>query len=253
MPRPFLTARWSNLCLISYQVPRGLLERYLPRGLELEAPPRTPADMGVVSLVAFDFLDTRVMGIRWPGHVNFPEINLRFYVRQPGRSHAEDRRGVVFIREFVPRAMISLIAKGLYNEPYAAAAMSSRVATAIGHVTVTHQMTPANGRPCRIMVKGSRPPFIPEPTSLEHWFKEHQWGFGRSRAGEAVVYEVRHPVWAVHSVVSFDLDFDWVGAYGQEWGFLSSTPPISVVLAQGSPVEVHPKRNLKGASAPTAS
>jgi uncharacterized protein YqjF (DUF2071 family) len=32
-------------------------------------------------MVGFVFKDTRVLGIKWPFHVNFEEVNLRFYVR----------------------------------------------------------------------------------------------------------------------------------------------------------------------------
>ena len=88
----FLTARWTNLCLLNYAVPPSALEPHLPRGLSLD----THEGEAFISLVAFDFLDTRVLGIPWPGYRNFPEINLRFYARQG------DRRGVVFIREWVP-------------------------------------------------------------------------------------------------------------------------------------------------------
>ena len=72
-----------------------------------------------VSLVAFDFLETRVGGIPWPGFTSFPEINLRFYVRDG------DRRGVCFVREIVPKALISFIARALYDEPYVTAPITS--------------------------------------------------------------------------------------------------------------------------------
>src|SRR5882672_8618368 len=87
----FLTARWTNLFLATYAVPQELLRPRLPPGLDLDL----RDGQAFVSLVAFDFLDTRVLGVPWPGYRNFPELNLRFYVR-----HGE-RRGVVFVREYV--------------------------------------------------------------------------------------------------------------------------------------------------------
>lgn len=89
----FLTARWSNLCLLTYAVPPELLEPRLPRRLSLDM----REGRAFVSLVAFDFLETRVLEVPWPGYRVFPEINLRFYARDG------EERGVVFIREFVPR------------------------------------------------------------------------------------------------------------------------------------------------------
>src|SRR5690606_10545237 len=100
-------------------------------------------------------------------------------------------------------------------------------------------------RPSIIRVTARRECSIPPADSLDHWFKEHQWGFGRSRDGEPLFYEVRHPHWAVHPVESLHLDFDWGSVYGPAWEALTDQKPLSVVLAQGSPIEVHPKRPLK--------
>ena len=82
MGSPFLTATWSNLFLASYAVPPTLLEPRLPPGTELD----TRDGHAFVSLVAFEFLDTRVRGIAWPGYRNFAELNLRFYVRTAGSA-----------------------------------------------------------------------------------------------------------------------------------------------------------------------
>src|ERR1700709_1663302 len=98
---PFLTAHWSNLCLFTYTVPDVLLEPRLPPGLELDR----RDGRAFVSLVAFDFLNTRVLGIPWPGYRNFAELNLRFYVRR--RAGARAQRGVMFIREFVPQRVVA--------------------------------------------------------------------------------------------------------------------------------------------------
>jgi len=106
--RPFLTARWSNLAILTYEVPPALLDPHVPAGLTLD----TRGGSTFASLVAFDFQDTRVWGVAWPGLRRFPEINLRFYVRRG------NRRGVVFIREFVPQPLVSWLARAIYNEPY---------------------------------------------------------------------------------------------------------------------------------------
>ena len=78
----FLTARWSNLFLATYAVPEGLLRSRLPPGLELD---RRDGQC-FASLVAFDFLDTRVLGVPWPGFRHFPEVNLAVYVNFRGRA-----------------------------------------------------------------------------------------------------------------------------------------------------------------------
>lgn len=226
----FLTAEWRHLCLITYAVAPARLQPLLPPGLTLD----TVDGEAFVSLVAFDFLNTRVLGIPWPGYRDFPEINLRFYVREG------DRRGVVFVREFVPKRLIAWIARGLYNEPYAYAPMRSAVRSHEDKIEVEHNLV-VGGRTQRILVSAQHSEGIPDEASVAHFFKEHNWGYGRSRSGELVRYEVQHPVWATYPVERCDLDWDFAAAYGSEWADLGRTEPRSVVLAKGSAIRVSPR------------
>src|SRR4051812_21173831 len=105
MAVPFLTAEWRNLFLATYAVPPPLLEPHLARGLSLDL----RDGQAFVSLVAFEFLHTRVLGVPWPGYRNFGELNLRYYVRHVGKDGVE-QRGVSFLREFVPRRLIAWLA-----------------------------------------------------------------------------------------------------------------------------------------------
>lgn len=238
--RPFLTARWSNLLLVSYHVPPDLLAPLLPGGCTLDEIEGRPA----VSLVAFDFLGTRVKGVRWPGHVKFPEINLRYYVRE---AAGQRRRGVSFVRELVPRRLIAWSARWLYNEPYVACPMRSSIqTTTLGQgpllepgLSMHHEFRLAR-KAHTIRATAAAATFRPAPDSSEHWFKEHQWGFGRTRTGEALVYEVRHPHWDVHAVRTVDLDVDFDSVYGPQWAFLKDTPPIHFAWAVGSDIAVYP-------------
>ena len=115
MKRPFLIARWERVALLSYVVPPEVLTPHLPPGLTLD----TRDGHAFASLVAFDFLDTRVLGVPWPGFRDFPEVNVRFYVR-----HGAER-GVVFVRELVPQRLVAWVARTVYNEPYVATPMQN--------------------------------------------------------------------------------------------------------------------------------
>jgi uncharacterized protein YqjF (DUF2071 family) len=231
--RPFLTARWSNLAIVTYEVPPALLDPHLPAGLEVDR----RGGASFASLVAFDFLDTRVWGVPWPGFRTFAEINLRFYVKRG------ERRGVVFIREFVPRPAVAWLARAAYNEPYLVAPIESAVAADAAAIATTRRLR-WRGRSHVIEVTGSKPASRPTEASDEHFFKEHHWGFGRDRRGRAMAYEVKHPVWDVYPVRSWSVDLDWVQVYGASWSFLSSEKPASIVLAAGSTVSVYPRRRL---------
>ena len=90
----------------------------------------------------------------------------------------------------------------------------------------------------QVRVTGQKPAILAADDSIEHFFKEHRWGFGQDRRGRLVRYEVTHPVWAIHPVLDWQLDFDWAQVYGNAWGFLQEQVPISVILAAGSPITV---------------
>src|SRR6266850_520973 len=119
--RVCLTAEWRYLAMLNYEVDASLLLQYVPAGTELD---RWNGKV-FVSLVGFRFLKTRVLGLTIPFHANFDEVNLRFYVRR--RQDDEIRRGVVFIREIVPRRAIAFVARSFYNENYVALPMSHEV------------------------------------------------------------------------------------------------------------------------------
>jgi uncharacterized protein len=225
--RPFLTARWSNLALLTWAVPESLLEPHLPPGCVLDV----RGGCAFVSLVAFDFEDTRVLGVRWPGCVSFSEVNLRFYVRHEGR------RGVSFLRELVPRRLVAAVARLLYNEPYSALPMTSHVERGDGRVSVRHEVA-QGARRHSIELHALDARCRPAVDSLEHFLKEHSWGYGRTRSGRLLSYEVRHPEWDVYPEPTFTPGLDFAALYGREFALLGERQPVSVTLAVGSAVQV---------------
>ena len=224
----FLAARWQNLILANYPVPPELLQRRLPPGLELDH----RDGQAWVSLVAFQFLDTRVLRVSWPGFRHFPEWNLRFYVRRG------EQRGVCFIREFVPQRWVAWMARTLYREPYQSAPMTMQVTEDANTIQAEFTVT-WNGRTHRLATMGAKPAMRPGPDSVEHFFKEHSWGFGWTRRGRLQSYRVNHAEWDVYPVRSFTADLDWAALYGDDWQMMNGVEPASVVLAVGSPVSVH--------------
>jgi len=219
--------------LVNFDVDDAVLAPHLPPGCELDR----YDGRAYLSLVAFQFLDTRVLGVRWPGFVNFPEVNLRFYVTHEGR------RGVAFVREYVPSRLVAWIARVLYNEPYRAAPMHGRVdPTPDGAFTADYGIDDKR-RSARfqLSVTTGAEARMPPPDSLEHFFKEHELGLGTDRRGNLVTYRVWHPHWSVYEVNSHTLAVDWAAMYGEEFAGLQNTPPRSVVFAAGSEIKVFSK------------
>lgn len=231
--RPFLTAEWRRLIMASFEVPAGLLAARVPPGTSLDL----WQGIACVSVVAFQFLDTRVWGFRIPAHRDFEEVNLRFYVR---REHREGpRRGVVFIREIVPRRAIALAAKLLYNEPYITRPTRSSIEPAR---FAYGWRGPGGWSGLEATVTGA--PAAPAPDSLESFIAEQHWGYTAQADGGTLEYRVEHPRWAVWPGAAGGLTGD-VGelAPGALGDGLRGTP-MSLFVAEGSAVSVYRGQRL---------
>ncbi len=227
MSRPFLTARWANLVLLTFEAPETLVRAHIHPALE---PDRWDGRTHV-NLVALSFDDIRVRGWRLPGLKTFPQVNLRTFVRLDGVP------GVSFIRELVPNRLVAAVSRLRYNQSYGTLPIRQRVSTAPEEVRVEYALGP--GARWHIAVAGSQAATVPPETTLEHYCKERFWGFGSTRRGELIRFRVEHPRWAVREVRRLDYDLDFAALYGAEWGFLNGTRPVSVILAVGSEVAVY--------------
>lgn len=186
MAAAFLTAEWRDLVLLNWEIPPELLSAYAPRGTELD----TWNGLSFVSLVGFRFLKTRVMKMPVPFHVNFEEVNLRLYVSRTHRG--ERRRGVVFIKEIVPRRCIALVARRLYNENYVAAPMSHRIEGRGPSTRVQYDWT-LSGNVYSVSARADGAFRDLSPGSQEEFILEHYSGYTRQADGGTVEYQVQHP------------------------------------------------------------
>jgi uncharacterized protein YqjF (DUF2071 family) len=236
-PGTFLTAEWRDLAMLNYVVDPALLRALVPAGTELDFfEGRT-----FVSLVGFRFLHTRVLGMVLPFHENFDEVNLRFYVR---RTVAEEvRRGVVFVKEIVPRRAIAAVARWVFNENYIALPMSHSL-TIVGGVRTVSYGWKLRGQPSRIGVMVGGEPGIPAVGSLEQFITEHYWGYAAQRDGGTMEYQVTHEPWRVWTATNARFTGDASALYGPSLAAVLRGEPQSAFLAEGSPVTVHRGRRL---------
>ena len=112
MQKVFFTAQWRKLIMANYLVDPAILKKYIPAKTELDQ----WNGNYYVSLVGFMFQNTKVLGIHFPFHKNFDEFNLRFYVRY--KEEGVWKRGVTFIKEIVPKNIVTFVANTLYRENY---------------------------------------------------------------------------------------------------------------------------------------
>jgi hypothetical protein len=242
MKRPlFLSAEWRYLAMINYEIEPELLQPFVPAGTELD----TWNGKMFASMVGFLFLNTRLLGLPVPFHTNFEEVNLRFYVRRRGPEGW--RRGVVFVKELVPKTAIAAVARLVYNENYQALPMrhtlEQRRETASTSVTAEYGWR-ANGRWNRLQVQTDGPLLPMASGSEAEFIAEHYWGYAAQRDGGCVEYQVEHPPWRVWPVGQSLLDCDVAALYGPQFVAPLTASPSSAFLAEGSAVVVRQGRRI---------
>ena len=218
--------------MLNYEVALDVLTPYLPAGTV----PDLWQGKALVSVVGFLFLDTRVLGIKWPWHINFEEVNLRFYVKHfDGKNW---KRGAVFISEIVPKILITLIANNLYKEHYRALPMRHTVIPGDDGYTEFFYEWKLNGRWNKIAatVNNGKQPIL--TGSPEEFIFEHYWGYNSISSTKTTEYEVEHISWQVQEVKDFIFEADVKELYGEAFvPFLSKTP-YSAFFAEGSDISV---------------
>jgi uncharacterized protein YqjF (DUF2071 family) len=225
--------------MLNYEVEPRLLEALVPASVELDR----WDDRVYVSVVGFLFNETRVLGVSVPGHARFPEVNLRFYVRRHVRG--EVRRGVVFIRELVPRRAIATVARLMYNEPYRALPMRHRIEALRDGSTRREYcwLTGTGWTGIQARSRGAARPL--ENGSEEEFITEHYWGYTRQRDGGTIEYRVEHPRWNVWRTSDASLSGDVASVYGAEFARALTGPPRSAFVADGSAVAVHAPTRIR--------
>ena len=217
------------MIILTFRAPAEVIRPHIHKQLELDE----WEGHCHVSVVAFDFQDTRLRGRRIPGFTNFPELNLRTYVRQAGQL------GVTFLREYVPSRVVATVARLRYNEPYRAMDIRSKTVGTGDELRVEHAWETDGGEQ-HIVVTASQASVIPPADGPICHFTEHRWGYGTNRRGHLISYRVEHPTWAVRKIRSLDFAIDFQSLYGPEWAFLDSEQPVRTTLAVGSSIEVFP-------------
>ena len=235
LDRTFLRAAWKDIVALSYEADPALLRPLVPAGLELDS----FEGRAYVSVVGFQFLGSRAMGVRVPFCQRFPEVNLRFYVRRLGPEGW--RHGVVFVKELVPRWAITAGARWLFGEPYRTVPMRSRVEQDDGARHPDGRRLEyewaSGGRWHRLSARAVLPLDPIEAGSRSAFLIDRHWGYTPRRGG-ALEYRVRRPGWRACVASHPALEADTHGLYGPVFGPILTGTPASALIADGSEVTV---------------
>jgi uncharacterized protein YqjF (DUF2071 family) len=228
----FLKAEWNNLIMLNYEVDPAILQPYVPAGTELDF----WEGKALVSMVGFMFNNTRVLGVKWPFHVNFEEVNLRFYVRYFDGNVW--KRGAVFISEIVPKYIIAATANLLYKEHYSRLPMRHAVIPVGSDHTRFLYEWKINGNWNKLGATVSNNFMTIQPGSAEEFIFEHYWGYNSWSSVLTMEYQVEHVSWEIAAVRDCVFEADISTLYGKQFLPYLAVKPVSVFFAKGSAINV---------------
>jgi uncharacterized protein len=234
----FLQAEWRKLALLNYEVPPSILKESVPNGTELDL----WNGKCYVSVVGFMFQNTEILGLKIPCHINFEEVNLRFYVKR--KVNNKWRRGVVFIKEIVPKWVLSFVANSVYNEHYQTCPMKHNWTKEEGVYIVEYQWK-IHSQWQSISITAEDKRISIQENSEAEFITEHYWGYAKVSEEKTNEYEVTHPRWMQYPVIDHAIDVDFKLNYGNRFAILNEVQPVSVQLAEGSQITVGSKKTLR--------
>lgn len=234
----FLTAEWNDLAMFNYEIDPKILESYVPKGTELDL----WNGKCYISLIGFMFENVKVLGIKVPFHVNFEEVNLRFYVRR--FENGSWKRGVVFVKEIVPKHAITNVANTLYNEHYQTLKMRhSRTENATSKSFQYEWFKDSKWN--SISMTTEKNPIPIELNSEAEFITEHYFGYTNYNKNKSIEYAVSHPRWEQLKVIESKIDVDFESIYGKDFKFLQDLKPTSEFLAIGSKITIEGKKTIR--------
>jgi uncharacterized protein YqjF (DUF2071 family) len=234
----FLTAKWTNLALINYEIDAKILEKYVPNGTELDF----WDNKCHISLVGFMFEDVKLLGLKIPLHTNFEEVNLRFYVKR--FEEGKWKRGVVFIKEIVPKLALKIVANTVFKENYETLPMKHKVIENENTFNFTYDWK-KDQKWNSIALETEKNLIKIEENSEAQFITEHYFGYTKVNHSKTFEYEVKHPIWKQYNVLNSKIDVDFKATYGNEFAFMKDLIPTSIILAKGSKVSVENKIKIK--------
>ena len=186
---PVMRMTWSELLFVHWECSPRLLASQLPPGLELD----TCDGRAWVGVVPFRMRGVRLEG--WPAlgwAEDFPELNLRTYVRCGGRA------GVWFFSLDAASPLAVAGARAWFHLPYFIARMSCTT-LADGSTRYASERR-HSGAPSAELVARYAPTSAPrraERGSLEHFLVERYCLYSRAPNGGLLCGEIDHAPWPI--------------------------------------------------------
>ena len=231
----YLVADRRHVIVFNFKVPEKLLLPYLPEGTQID----TFKGECYLSLIGYLSLNTKIAGVPIMLKRDFEGLGLRFYVKR--RLGRKVRRGVVYIKEVVPKKVVAASKRKLLNSECDVLPMGHKIDFNCGEVALGGRVEyfwQSGAQKYHVSVLTEGTPKSPSKTSIEHYINDHPYGYATLKDGSSVEYEIKHPNWRVTKVVESSLFCDGANLYSKEIHKILKKEPDAVFLAEGSTLEI---------------
>jgi uncharacterized protein len=191
--RPWLmTQTWHDLLFAHWAIDAAQLRPLVPGVFDLDLFEGT-AWLGIVPFHMTNVAPRGVPSLPWVSE--FPELNVRTYVR------AADRSGIYFFSLDAGSALAVQTARTLFNLPYHTATMDLG-RTATGAIDYTSSRASAPRAELRATYQPIGAPFVPVAGSLEYFLTERYCLYNIDRSGAPYRLDIHHPPWTLQSAAA---------------------------------------------------
>jgi uncharacterized protein len=220
--------------VVTFPVDPRVLRGLVPSATELD----TFDGEALISLVGLRFTENRLLGVPILFGRRYDQVDLRFYVKR--QVDGEWRHGVTFVRELVPVSSLVSLGHLLYGEAHERLPVVARVREPEphrpGHAVYRWQTEQFVHR---LTVDFSGVPSIPAPGSREEFLVDRCWAYIAYHSDLTREYRVDHEPWRIWPTGEVQLSAGIPSAFGERFRRALSSKPVSVLVAEGSRVEVH--------------
>ena len=223
---------WLDLLFAHWPVPAAMVRSLVPPALEIDEYDGTTW----IGLVPFRMAGVMLRGLPdMPGISDFPELNVRLYVRHGGKP------GVWFLSLDAANALAVWAARRFFHLPYHRAWMSLRQRDEEIEYRSERR---AGGARFRARYRPSGAVYSARPGTLEHWLTERYCLYAASPSGSLTRTEVHHVPWPLQRA---EADIDENGMF-EPHGVRVAGRPALLHFAHAIHVVVWPPRACGGAT-----
>jgi hypothetical protein len=227
--KPVLTANWRYVAYLNFNVDPSLMLASVPQGTELDF----IGGKTFVTLIAFLFMDAEVTEPPPPRNRDFELIALQFYVRK--KSADTWRRGVVTLRQLLPRTAFPLLARIFAAEHF------TPLSTRRDIVHIDHELSLEFGwrhanrwETMRLRATGDAAAVA--VGSHEDFFVHREWRYASTRTG-ATEHRIEYPRWKIWTARA-EINANFAALFGETFAETLTACPASAFIADGGPVKV---------------